>query len=173
MIYPCRKLVPERSVTADLAGNCNDLLVGDRRDRPLAGETRINQAPFRFLRSWKAWMIGKGGKRSRLKVAVLADRRSQHGVAHPLIGVFLKRAGCMVHTWIELEDLWDVFPVADALACQSALRPHAIARVDLVFIASVALAFAGARNSRLATLSSGFGELALDERELGFVRPLA
>ncbi|AGS26643.1 hypothetical protein REMIM1_PF00983 (plasmid) [Rhizobium etli bv. mimosae str. Mim1] len=45
----------------------------------------------------------------------------QHGVAHPLIGLSLKRAGRVADTRIERDDLWDVFPSADALAGESAL----------------------------------------------------
>ncbi|SDN52715.1 hypothetical protein SAMN05216328_12882 [Ensifer sp. YR511] len=90
---------------------------------------------------------------------MLAYRCRQNGVSHPLIGVSLKRAGRMIDTWVEVEDLWDVLPVANALACQSTLRAHTVPRVDLVSVASVALALARGQRRCLAALASGFGEL--------------
>lgn len=80
---------------------------------------------------------------------MLAYGFRQHGIAHPLVGVSLKRAGRMVNVGIEGEDLW--------------ARTDAVTRVDLVGVASVALAFASRRYRRLTTLPSGFGELALDD----------
>jgi len=60
MIDPCRKAVPKFMVSAEVTSDCNDLLVGDRRDCRLDSETGIHQASLYLPRRRETGVIGKG-----------------------------------------------------------------------------------------------------------------
>ncbi|POH33442.1 hypothetical protein ATY30_02455 [Sinorhizobium americanum] len=109
-------------------------------------------------------MVGKGGNRSGVEVAVLANCGRQNRVAHPLIGLAGERAGRMLSGRVYGENLRDVIPVTNSFACEGAARADAVGRIDLLGVAAIALGLSGARRGGLAAFTSRLSKLAFNDQ---------